>query len=409
MISSKVNIAGIELSTPFLIGSGAYASTGEQIKHCVKEMAKNHWAGIVTKSYVGLGMMEAFRLSKPYMWTNRALRTVGMQNYAMKAVEINDETLEELAQSVIAAHEYGLVIIGSLDGAPEATYTRLARSLSETGIDGIELNLGCPAARIEELEIMTSVTGEESYASYHAEKNINLVAKIVSDVCKATKLPVFAKLPSVDTVILAQVCRKAGVAGVSAINTVGGFMGIDIETTIPIASDIGGRGRISGLSGPMIKPIALSMILDISLSMDVPIFGLGGVSKWQDAVEFLMVGASAVQICTAFMWKGFSLGTTMYNGLMSFMKRKGYQSIIDFRGASLKYMKVEPSVTSSVVANIDRKKCNLCGKCYIACDDSSYGAVVKEDDFYSINIHKCDGCGLCKVVCPSEAITLKAF
>lgn len=406
MINTRVNVAGMELSTPFLLASGPYIGRGDQIKYWVEEMAKNHWAGIVTKSYSGRGMKEAARQSKPYLWTTRNLSGLGMQNYAMTGPRFTEEALEQLAESTRAVHEYGLVIIASLDGAPIESYPEMTRALSETGVDAIEVNLGCPAERAEELEIMTKVTGEESYVGFYAKGNVEQVARIVSAVRQSTDLPVLVKLPAIDAVRLAVVSKNAGAVGISAINTVSGFMGIDIESTLPIASHIDGRGRISGISGPMIKPIALSTIIDIELNVNLPILGIGGISNWQDIVEFIMLGASAVQICTAFMWKGFRIGNRMYKGLLKFMNRKGYNGINDFRGVSLKYLEMEPKIEAKVISHIDSDKCNLCGQCFIACGESSFGAIMKDGDSYRIDINKCDGCGLCKVVCRRDAVTL---
>jgi dihydropyrimidine dehydrogenase (NAD+) subunit PreA len=155
----------------------------------------------------------------------------------------------------------------------------------------------------------------------------------------------------------------------------------------------------------MIKPMGLRVIAEIALSVDIPMFGVGGISGWQDAIEYIMVGASAVQICTAFMWRGFRLGTTMYRGLVDFMERKGYKSISDFQGASLKYL-TKISKPVQVIASIDVEKCDSCHRCYIACNEGSAGAITDRNGLLTVNESRCDGCGLCKVVCPKDAISL---
>jgi dihydropyrimidine dehydrogenase (NAD+) subunit PreA len=101
-------------------------------------------------------------------------------------------------------------------------------------------------------------------------------------------------------------CKRAGADGISAINTVGGIIGIDIDTGIPISSDIDHVAVMSGLSGPLIKPIGLRVVAEIAMGVDIPICGIGGISTWKDAVEYFMLGAGVVQVCTAAMWEGFS-------------------------------------------------------------------------------------------------------
>lgn len=408
MVDTTVDIGGLKLSAPFLIASGPYQGTGEQIKHWVKEMAANHWAGLVTKSY-GRTRFERFSIDeRPYLWTTDTLRRVGMQNRGPNIGTMSKDSMRELAESVKVAHEHGLIIIGSISRLLTLRdWQEAAELMTGSGVDAIELNMGCPAYRASVIQEMAEDTGEESpVVGYLAGKDVETAAKVTSTVRKSTNLPIFVKLPPLDVADVVEACKKEGATGATLVNTVGGFLGVDVETTVPVSSAIYGRGFVSGLSGPMIKPIGLSVVAEVSSLVDIPIFGVGGISKWQDAVEYIMVGASAVQICTAFMWRGFRLGRTMYQGLTDFMERKGYKSIADFKGVSLKYLEM-PHQDVKVVARIDPEECNQCELCYVACNEGSYGAITKKDGLLAVDVNKCVGCGLCKVVCPVGAITLR--
>lgn len=405
MVDITVNIGGLRLSTPFVIGSGQVQGTGEQIKYWVEEMVANHWGGLVTKSY-GRTEFKKFTLKeKPYLWTSDALRKVGMQNRGPDIGTISEESMRELAESVKVAHEHGLVIIGSLTRLMTlGEWQKAAAMMASSGVDAIEVNTGCPAYGSSAIQEMVEDTGEER-PLVHLCGDVGSAVRVISAVRGASNLPVFVKLPPVNIGDIALASKEAGAAGLTLINTVSGLMGVDIDTAMPLSSTVYGRSFVSGLSGPMIKPIGLSVVAEISPLVDIPIFGVGGISKWQDVVEYLMVGATAVQVCTAVMWNGFRLGSTLYKGLTDFMELKSYKSIADFRGLSLKYLSL-PHEDVKAVADIDLEKCNLCMRCYTACNEGSYGAIMKEEESLAIDINKCDGCGLCRVVCPVGAITL---
>jgi dihydropyrimidine dehydrogenase (NAD+) subunit PreA len=133
---------------------------------------------------------------------------------------------------------------------------------------------------------------------------------------------------------------------------------------------------------------------------------LGGIADWKSAVEYMMVGATTVQVCTAAMWQGFKLGQTLMNGLKRFMIQRGYQSLQEFRGISLPYFTAAVPIPENVKASIDVKTCQRCGRCLVACRDGAYDAIERKRALFKVNQDICDGCGLCAQVCPEEAIRL---
>lgn len=392
-MSLAVNCLGMELKTPFLIASGPFKGKGSRIIDMLPGI-KDHWGGVVTKTY----LRDSRLFMRPYLWVTKELRGVGMQNAGSNLTEPTKEEMRGLAESCRAAHDVGLAIIASIMGRNPGEWGELADMVQEAGCDAIELNLSCPA----------KATTIEEGLGYIIGQNPELAAEATQAVKGASAVPVIPKLtPNVsDMVAIARACQEAGADGLAAINTVQGIIGIDVETTIPFSSDLKGRAYVSGLSGPMVRPIGLKFVSDICTHLELPVIGIGGVEDWKSAVEYIMLGATAVQVCTAFMWKGQGMGRRMARGLSDFMARHDYQSIEDFRGKSLAHLTTD-SEKMEVTAVIDEEKCNGCGVCVTACGESQYDAVHLVDKLAVIDKAKCQGCGLCFVVCKQEAVSFK--
>jgi len=187
-----------------------------------------------------------------------------------------------------------------------------------------------------------------------------------------------------------------------------GFAVIDLDTFSPQPS-VAGKGTHGGYCGPAVKPIALSMVSEIARdeeTMGLPISGIGGISSWRDAAEFIAMGCGSVQVCTAAMHHGFKIIDDFCDGLSNWMDDKGYASLEDFRGRAI------PQTTDwqyldlnyKTLAHIDQDKCIECGLCHIACEDASHQAIsqVKKDGkrIYTVIDDECVGCNLCALVCP---------
>ena len=226
---------------------------------------------------------------------------------------------------------------------------------------------------------------------------------------------------------------RAGANAVSLINTINSITGIDLDT-LEISPSIGGKGGHGGYAGPAVKPIALNMLASLGTDAEVrdsglPISGMGGISSWKDAAEFILLGASSLQVCTAVMHYGYRIVEDLCDGLSNWMDSKGFRTIEDFRGKSLGRISdfKDFDLSFRAVARIDTSKCIKCDLCYIACNDTAHQCIdlvnqqgelvapyswdassngrveavatrpqprVREED--------CVGCRLCYNVCPVE-------
>lgn len=200
---------------------------------------------------------------------------------------------------------------------------------------------------------------------------------------------------------------EAGADALTACNSLSGIGGIDLEhfTPLPAVKD---RGIVGGYGGPGLKPVTLRCTANIAQAMSTPIFGCGGIEKWQDAAEYLAVGASAVQICTAAMWNGVQIIEKLTKGFENYLDKRGFLSSDDVKGKALASIGVwnELDLSWRMVASINEEQCNGCGICVTACASGGYQAIEMEHKMACIKFFKCDGCGLCVGVCPQDAVCM---
>jgi dihydropyrimidine dehydrogenase (NAD+) subunit PreA len=254
-------------------------------------------------------------------------------------------------------------------------------------------------------------------------------------VMEVAKIPVIVKLtPNISDIVLpARAALAAGANALSLINTLNSIIGVNLDT-LEITPNIGGKGGHGGYAGPVVKPIALNMLAALGRDSVVsgskaPISGMGGISTWRDAAEFLLLGASSLQVCTAVMHYGFRVVEDLCDGLSNWMDEKGFAKISDVVGRSLHRLSdfSDFDLSFRAVARIDQQKCIRCDLCYVACNDTAHqcidligkdGSVVrphsydvrsngKEDAVNSrpsVQVREvdCVGCRLCYNVCPVE-------
>jgi dihydropyrimidine dehydrogenase (NAD+) subunit PreA len=234
--------------------------------------------------------------------------------------------------------------------------------------------------------------------------------EMVTRWCKqTTRMPVIVKLtPNItDIRYPARAAKAGGADAVSLINTVSSITSVNLDTMSPEPS-IDGKGSHGGYCGPAVKPIALNMVAEIARDAEtrgLPISGIGGVTTWRDAAEFLVLGAGNVQVCTAAMTYGFKIVQEMISGLSQWMDEKGYASVAEVSGRAV------PNVTDwqylnlnyVTKARIDQDACIKCGRCYAACEDTSHQAIwMKPGRVFEVNDAECVACNLCVDVCPVE-------
>ena len=289
----------------------------------------------------------------------------------------------------------------------ENDWRNILRKVEDTGCDGVELNFGCPHGMSE--RGMGSAVGQ-------VPEYIEMVAAW----CKQhTRLPVIVKLTPNITDIRnpARAAAKGGADAVSLINTINSIMGVDLErmAMLPVTDGMGSHG---GYCGYAVKPIALNMVGEIARDPQtraMPISGIGGITTWRDAAEFIALGAGNVQVCTAAMVYGFKIVEDMIDGLANFMDAHGYRTIADFRGKAVATVTDWQKLNLRHVekAVIDQDLCIKCGRCHVVCEDTSHQAITAMVDgkrHFQVKDADCVGCNLCVSICPvPECITMRAL
>ena len=291
------------------------------------------------------------------------------------------------------------VVVSLMVPCEEGAWKKILPLVEDTEADGIELNFGCPHGMSE--RGMGSAVGQ-------VPDYVEMVARW----CKQhTRMPVIVKLtPNItDIRYPARAAHKGGADAVSLINTISSIVGVDLDSMAPDpATD--GKGTHGGYCGPAVKPIALNMVAEIARDPEtpgLPISGIGGITTWRDGVEFMALGAGNVQVCTAAMAYGFRIVEDLTAGLKNWMDEKGYATLDDFTGRAV------PNVTDwqylnlnyVVKARIEQDLCIKCGRCHIACEDTSHQAItetVNGKRHFEVIDEECVGCNLCATVCPVE-------
>jgi dihydropyrimidine dehydrogenase (NAD+) subunit PreA len=268
----------------------------------------------------------------------------------------------------------------------------MAEKCGMAGADALELNLSCPhGVSSKDMGITIGQSPE-------------LTREVTTAVCEAASVPVTVKLGANvgDVATVAAVAERAGARGVSAINTVPGLGDIDIEN-LTIAPSIDGLTSPGGLSGAPVKPIALRVVADVRKATSLEVSGIGGVMTWQDACEFILVGARSVQVCTGVMLKGFGMIEDLTAGLTDYIKRKSFAGLRAAEGHLLdSIVTYEELRTTRSAPSIRTELCLRDDLCYLSCRDVGGNAITVGPDRYPVvNVDKCLGCSLCMQVCPS--------
>ena len=325
-------------------------------------------------------------------------RVIGFNNIELITDRPLQTNLDELRQIKKDWPDRALIASVMLP-MEERVWAKYVPMIEDTGVDGFELNFGCPHGMSE--RGMGAAVGQ-----------VPEYIQMATEWCKKfARTPVIVKLtPNVTSILPpATAAMNGGADAVSLINTVNSIMRVNYDT-LTMFPTTDGQGSHGGYCGSAVKPIALHMVAEIARNTEtaaVPISGIGGIADWRDAVDFLALGASNVQVCTAAMVYGFKIIDDLTDGLSNFLDKKNMTSVSDLVG------KAVPSVTDWQYLNlnhiekavIDQDLCIQCGRCHIVCEDTSHQAIthtVNGERRFEVIDEECVGCNLCVSVCPVD-------
>ncbi|MBF9035651.1 NAD-dependent dihydropyrimidine dehydrogenase subunit PreA [Rhodobacterales bacterium HKCCE2091] len=391
MADLTTDFVGIKSPNPFWLASAPPTDK----EYNVVRAFRAGWGGVVWKT-LGLDPHVVNVNGPRYgaVW-GADRRLLGLNNIELitdRPLEVN---LREIKQ-VKREWPDRAVVVSLMVPCEEWAWKEILPKVEETGADGIELNFGCPHGMSE--RGMGSAVGQ-----------VPEYIEMVTRWCKAnTRMPVLVKLtPNItDIRYPARAANAGGADAVSLINTISSITSVNLDTFSPEPS-IDGKGSHGGYCGPAVKPIALNMVAEIARDPEtrgLPISGIGGVTTWRDAAEFMALGSGSVQVCTAAMTYGFKIVEELCSGLSQYLDEQG-MAMSDLVGRAV------PNVTDwqylnlnyVTKARIDQDACIKCGRCYAACEDTSHQAIAMSSDrVFTVKDDECVACNLCVNVCPVE-------
>lgn len=397
----NINFAGVPFENPFTVAASPSSDSREKVRRALEA----GWGGIVFKTTAL--PQHSPKLAEPNM---AGLSYAGKPQFAFYNIDlISERTVEEIQEDIAYFKQLypDRRFIGSIMAAGEDEWIELVHRLEEAGADMIECSMSCPQG-----EHSIADEGKKASNAIPAADR-ELMRTTTQTILRARKknTPVIVKMtPNVtDLVDVARGAVEGGADALCCIDTVRGFIGIDLETGYP-KLNVNGLSTWGGLSGPAVKPIALGCVSKLTKELDIPVAGVGGVSNWQDAAEFLLLGARNVQVCTAISRYGFGMVQSMQKGLLRYMEQKGFTSLDAMVGKSLPYLvdHSELSRDNHLHCSIDETACLKCGSCATACQDAGFGALHHEKGSVpTLDRAVCRGCGVCQSVCPRDCITLR--
>ncbi len=400
MADLSINLAGIKSPNPFWVASAPPSNTAYQCHRAFEA----GWGGVVWKTIGDPIVNVSSRYSSHDLG---GMRMVGFNNIELISDRSPETNFREIAECK-KRWPHHAVIASLMTDTRENWHDYMKRS-RDCGADGVELNFGCPHGMCE--RGMGSAVGQ----------NPDVIETIVGWVMEVAEIPVIVKLtPNItDITRPAQAAKRAGADAISMINTINSVTQVNLDRMVP-EPYVAGKSTHGGYCGPAVKPIALNMLHACASDPEVnlPISGIGGVSNWKDAAEFIALGATSVQVCTAIMHYGFRIVEDMIDGLNDFLDSKGYASVNDMRGKAVRSIDKWETLDLNYkrVADINYDKCIGCNLCYIACEDGAHQAIdlispegkglgpgrLPGKAIPQINVDHCVGCNLCSIVCPVD-------
>jgi len=383
------NCAGIRSPNPFWLASAPPANSGGQIQRAFDA----GWGGAVWKT-LGTPIQN---VSSRFGGLNfQGTRAIGFNNIELitdRSLEIN---LKEIYDTKKKYPKHAVIV--SLMVETRQEWQDIIKRSIDAGADGLELNFGCPHGMCE--RGMGSAVGQEPQVN----------ERITSWAVEYSSVPVLVKLtPNVSEIVPhGLAAQRGGAHGVSLINTIKSIIGVDIDRFV-LEPRVAGRSTNGGYCGAAVKPIALHMVAALARSKDfhIPISGIGGIANWRDAVEFLLLGSSSVQVCTEVMLRGYRVVEDMIDGLHEYMRPHGFETLDQMVGRAVPSFSEwgDLDLNYETIAKIDDSKCIGCQLCVVACHDGAHQCIHPPQNgsggrVPTVDESECVGCNLCQIVCP---------
>ncbi len=411
MADLSIDFRGIKSPNPFWLASAPPANSGDQVMRAFDA----GWGGAVWKTLGDPIVNVSSRLGAVNLSGKRMMGLNNIELITDRPLEVNLREIREVKKRY-PNH----AVIVSLMVESKEDWKEIIKRSEDTGCDGLELNFGCPHGMCE--RGMGSAVGQEPA----------VLTEITSWAKEFARTPVLIKLtPNVGDILEPGLAAVAGGAdGLSLINTIKSLIGVDLDNMVPIPV-VGNRSTNGGYCGPAVKPIALHMVGALARDprIGVPLSGIGGIANWKDAAEFIALGSTSVQVCTAVMHFGYRIVEDMLEGLNDFLDERGMSSVRELQGRAVPAFTEwgDLDLTYQVKARIDAHKCIGCDLCFVACQDGAHQCIHRPWEIphpghsapYAADSHEawkknpayrvpwvdeteCVGCNLCAIVCPVD-------
>ncbi len=387
----RCELCGIPLENPFLLSSSVVGSTYDM---CARAFEAG-WAGVSFKTICSLDINEASPRFSAITGSDGSI--IGFKNIEQLSDHSVAENMEIFRR--LKTRYPGKFILASIMGQNEAEWGELARLCEENGADAVELNFSCPNMA-------------EGGLGSDIGQVPELVERFTAAARRACSIPILAKLtPNVASMgPAAEAARRGGADGIAAINTIKSVVGVNPHTYVS-APAVHGRSAVGGYSGNAVKPIALRFIAELGQNPNLKgmhLSAMGGIETWQDALEFILLGGSSIQVTTAVMQYGYRIIDDLKAGLNMYLAEKGFASVKEAVGLGLDTLSETTDIlerNTVIFPQFSRERCIGCGRCMISCADGGHQAIrLDENRRPVLDGRKCVGCHLCALVCPQRAI-----
>jgi len=388
---------GIRLVNPFLVASAPPAASGERIAAA----ASHGWAGCVTKTITSSpayshNLSPAMRRPRERNW-----RALGLlNNELVTAGSLDLWCTREIPSARLSAGEDFCLGVSIAEGRLPSDWKDAAARVSSAGASYVELNVSCPHGAPERLR------------GSHIGDDVPLLGEVVAAACAGASVPVAVKLnalsPSLHAAAVTAV--RNGARGIVTTNTFMALPSLDGGTLGPPSGRDQGLTPM-GLSGPALLPLNRHAVATLVPMLDCDVTAVGGVVTASDAMDYLMLGASAVQVATAVILQGLDVVDRLISGLRERLERSSSSQLVNIIGAALTHVTTAAAAHETavpLVAVVDQARCTLCDACVRPCSVGGADCITIGQQRLYVDDGRCTGCGLCVAVCPVDALSLRA-